>query len=361
MRRYPLLEIDRKKLRKNGALFAGLCRKHGAQLFAVTKGFHGIPEVAETLLEAGCCGLADSRLSNIQSLRENGFSCEILCIRTPSYSEVRQLVRLADGCLVSETSVLSTLEQEAAFRKKKFNVLLMLDLGDLREGWFDEEEFVEAAVTVERKFRWLHLKGTGTNLGCYGSIKATPENLGRLIAVTEIIEARIGRRLEWISGGGTNLFPLLYEGRLPGRINHIRAGEGLTTGKDLIDFYSLHIPGAIRDCFVLKGELVEVRRKPTYPVGEFADDFFDNASSYVDRGIRLRGLVNLGRGDFTDLRYLTPRDPGIETVGCSSDYLIVDLEESPRDWKIGEIVSFDVDYRSLLSASGSPSVSRVFL
>ena len=54
---------------------------------------------------------------------------------------------------------------------------------------------------VENEMKNLNLAGVGTNLGCYGSIEATADKLDELVAIAERIEAKIGRTLEYISGG----------------------------------------------------------------------------------------------------------------------------------------------------------------
>ena len=78
----------------------------------------------------------------------------------------------------------------------------MTDLGDLREGFWDQDELVQTALEVEREMPHLELAGVGTNLDCYGTVQATPEKMNQLVAVAERVEAAIGRKLDIISGGG---------------------------------------------------------------------------------------------------------------------------------------------------------------
>ena len=81
----------------------------------------------------------------------------------------------------------------------------MADLGDLREGFWSREELVDAALEVEYKLDHLELAGVGTNLGCYGSVAATPEKLRELVSAAEAVERAIGRELQYISGGASTL------------------------------------------------------------------------------------------------------------------------------------------------------------
>ena len=76
----------------------------------------------------------------------------------------------------------------------------MVDLGDLREGFWDKDELLEAALLTENELHNLKLAGIGTNLGCYGAVAATPEKLEELVERAEMIEEKIGRELEFILG-----------------------------------------------------------------------------------------------------------------------------------------------------------------
>jgi hypothetical protein len=57
--------------------------------------------------------------------------------------------------------VLEALDREAARAGRRHGVVLMMDLGDLREGWFEEGEFLDAVARVEREFAALELWESG--------------------------------------------------------------------------------------------------------------------------------------------------------------------------------------------------------
>ena len=151
-----------------------------------------------------------------------------MLIRIPMFNEINELVKFASVSLNSELETLNMIQKECELQGKKHKVILMLDLGDLREGVFDEEEFINLAEYVENNLKDVELYGVGTNLGCYGSIRPTEENLGRLCEIAEIIESKINRRLDMISGGATSSLPLLIDGKMPKRVNNLRIGEGNT-------------------------------------------------------------------------------------------------------------------------------------
>ena len=357
--RYPMVELDLKKLRNNVDQVMKRCGELGISLAGVIKGFTGIPEGAQQFAEAGADFIASSRLEQIQSCIDYGIKASYMLIRVPMQSEIEEVVRIIDISLNSEAEVLKALNKEALKQRKVHKVILMIDLGDLREGFWDKQELLDAAMMVEKECDGLYLAGVGTNLGCYGSIKATPEKMNELIADAEMLEKAIGRRLDIISGGATSSFPMVLDGTMPGRINNLRIGEGIILAKDLKDLYHMDMSFMFQDAFTLKAQVIEVKKKPSYPVGELAYDAFGNVGTYTDKGIRKKVLLALGKVDFAFPDMIYPRDRGIEILGASSDHLILDVEDAERDFKVGDIVEFDLCYATIVYATNSPNVRIV--
>ena len=173
--RYPLLEIDLDKLKANLAALIERCQSLSVEVAGVVKGFSALPEAAGVYTECGVRSLASSRLSQLRALRGAGVSCERVLIRIPMLSELPEVAEVADMSLQSELETLRALNAVCAKRGTRHRVILMADLGDLREGFWSREELVDAALEVEYKLDHLELAGVGTNLGCYGSVAATPE------------------------------------------------------------------------------------------------------------------------------------------------------------------------------------------
>lgn len=355
-KKYPVVEVDLKKLKHNIDEMVRRCREKGISVAGVVKGFNAIPETLRLYEESDCTQIASSRLEHLEDARNMGLKGPFLAIRIPMLSEVPDLVRLADMSLNSELTVVKAIDEECKRQGKKHSVILMADLGDLREGYWDKEEMVEAASYIENNLDKVYLAGVGTNLGCYGSINATPEKMEELISVAESIERRIGRRLDIISGGGTTSFPLVYNNTMPKRINHLRMGEGIALGKDLQDLWGLDMSFLNKNVFTLKAEIIEIKDKPSYPVGEIFVDCFGNRGEYVDRGIRKRAIVGVGKVDFALDSQLEPRTKGVEVLGSSSDHLILDIEETNEGLKVGDILEFDLRYSTMVYLTSSKYV-----
>jgi len=353
---YPVLEIDLKKLRHNVDQIVQICKRQGIDVAGVIKGFTGIPQGAKEFKDAGCRYIASSRLEQIEGVMEHGVSGPFMLIRTPMLSEAGDVVRLTDISLNSERKVLEELNREAEKQSKLHEVILMVELGDLREGFWSKEELLDAALLVERKLDHLFLAGVGVNLGCYGSIMATREKMDELIADAEMIEEAIGRKLNIISGGATSSLPLVMNGTIPERINNLRIGEGIILARDLQVLYQMDMSFLNQDVFLLKAEVIETKNKPSYPIGVLAFDAFGKTGTYADKGIRKKALAALGKADFAYMDMIFPKDKGIEILGASSDHLILDIEEAERNIEVGDILEFDLSYASLVFASNSPSV-----
>lgn len=350
---YPMVEVDLKKLRHNIDEVVMRCAARGISVAGVVKGFNGILPAMRQFEESACAAVASSRLEHLEAARNEGMKGPFMTLRVPMLSELPELVRLADISLNSELEVLKALNSECEKQRRRHSVILMADLGDLREGFWDKDEMKQAAVYVEKELRNLHLAGVGTNLGCYGSIVPTVENMNQLIAIAESIEGAIGRRLEIISGGATSSLPLVLNGTMPERINHLRIGEGVSLGRDLQDLWGLDMSFLHTDVFTVKAEIIEIKDKPSYPVGEIFVDAFGKRPEYTDRGMRKRALVGLGKLDVAMTDMLVPRAPGIEVLGGSSDHLILDIADDPVERRVGDILEFDVLYATMLYSTAS--------
>ena len=353
MRQYPQLEFDLALLRSNADAVISRCRGMGIRVCGVIKGVDGLPEAARVLRAAGAEELGTSRLEQVAKCRAAGVPGPWLLIRIPGLTELPDVVALCETSLQSEWPTLLALEEECLRQNKTHRVIVMTDLGDLREGFWDKDELVDVCERVERELPHVHLAGIGVNLTCYGSTKPTPEKMNELVGLARQVEQRIGRKLEIVSGGATSSFTLVHWGTMPAGVNHLRIGEAILLGKDLQVDWGIRDMDYLRmDALTLRAEVVEVKDKPTYPIGEFAIDAFGRKPVYEDRGIRRRAILALGRADVGELESLIPREPGLTVIGGSSDHCIVDVEDCPRRLQVGDIVEFSLCYSHMLYATG---------
>ena len=361
MRQYPQLEFDLALLRSNADAVISRCRGMGIRVCGVVKGVDGMPEAARVLRAAGAAELGTSRLEQVATCRAAGVPGPWLLIRIPGLTELPDVVALCETSLQSEWPTLLALEEECLRQNKTHRVIVMTDLGDLREGFWDKDELVDVCERVERELPHVHLAGIGVNLTCYGSTKPTPEKMNELVGLARQVEQRIGRKLEIVSGGATSSFTLVHWGTMPAGVNHLRIGEAILLGKDLQVDWGIRDMDYLRmDALTLRAEVVEVKDKPTYPIGEFAIDAFGRKPVYEDRGIRRRAILALGRADVGELESLIPREPGLTVIGGSSDHCIVDVEDCPRRLQVGDIVEFSLCYSHMLYATARSDMRIIF-
>lgn len=361
MRQYPQLEFDLALLRSNADAVISRCRGMGIRVCGVIKGVDGLPEAARVLRAAGAAELGTSRLEQVAKCRAAGVPGPWLLIRIPGLTELPDVVALCETSLQSEWPTLLALEEECLRQNKTHRVIVMTDLGDLREGFWDKKELVDVCERVERDLPHVQLAGIGVNLTCYGSTKPTPEKMNELVGLARQVEQRIGRKLEIVSGGATSSFTLVHWGTMPAGVNHLRIGEAILLGKDLQVDWGIRDMDYLRmDALTLRAEVVEVKDKPTYPIGEFAIDAFGRKPVYEDRGTRRRAILALGRADVGELESLIPREPGLTVIGGSSDHCIVDVEDCPRRLQVGDIVEFSLCYSHMLYATARSDMRIIF-
>ncbi|MBQ6400781.1 MAG: alanine racemase [Firmicutes bacterium] len=358
---YPKLIVDLQKLKHNIDVVQLACRDQGVEIAGIIKGCTGLGPCAMQYERAGCAYIGSSRLEQLAPLREMGIQAPLMMVRVPMLSEVEDVVRICDISLNSEVAVLKALNAQARTQDKEHQVILMADCGDLREGFWDKDEMVEVAVMVEKDLHNLHLAGVGVNVGCYGSLLPTPEKLQELVDIAERIEERIGRELEIISGGATSSLMRVDDGNLPPRVNHLRIGEGILLAYDLPHLYGYDHHHLHQDVFKLRAEVIEVKTKPSHPVGEIGFDAFGHRIKYEDRGMRRRALLGIGKCDYGDPEELICCEPGAQVLGASSDHTILDIEDAERDLKVGDIIEFDIKYATIVYLTNSGNVEKVYI
>ena len=276
-------------------------------------------------------------------------------LRIPSLCEVQQVVETTDISLNSELVTIRALGKAASQQNKDHQVILMVDVGDLREGVLPGDVLPLAAeiVTVPG----IKLVGLGTNIGCYGGLVATHENTAIICELAAAIEEELGVHLPYLSGGNTRTSVLLDEGTMPPGLHHLRLGEGILLGN-----YTLAgrlIPESFQDAFVLQAPVIEFKVKPSRPQGSIAQDAFGQTPNFMDKGLRKRAIVAVGRQDL-GAGWLIPMDQGVELLGASSDHLIIDTTDAIRDITVDSALSFRLDYGSLVGLMTSPYIDKVY-
>lgn len=353
---YPRLVIDLKKIKNNLDKITELVKGSNCSLMIVTKGYCADLEIYKILENSNIDYLADSRIQNLKEYE--GTSKERVLLRLPMNSEVDEVVKYSDISLNSEMKTIRNLNEAAIKQNKKHKILLMIDLGDLREGiFFKNEEEIYTTVEEILQLKNIDLFGLGVNLTCYGAVIPKRDNLSVLVEIAEKIEHKYNIKLSMISGGNSSSVYLIDKKELPEGINNLRVGEAFLLGGETA--YSQMLEGFYDDAFTLEAEIIELKEKQSIPIGETGVDAFGNTPVYEDRGVIKRAIIAVGRQD-VDPDNLHPIDSKIDILGASSDHLILDTSKSDRQYNVGDIVNFKLSYSSLLRATTSGYVGREY-
>ncbi|MDD6042406.1 MAG: ornithine racemase Orr [Eubacteriaceae bacterium] len=360
---YPKLVINLKKLQDNLNACATITKDHGkCSLMIVTKGLCADKEMVNMLAESDVVDyIADSRVKNIATFAENAraHGKKTVLLRIPMHCEVEEVVKYVDLSFNSELSTIRLLNEEAGKAGKVHNILLMIDLGDLREGiFFQNEDLIFQAVEEILAMENINLYGIGVNLTCYGAIIPKYDNLSKLVEIGKKIEDKFGIKLEMVSGGNSSSIYLVDKGELPEGINNLRLGESFLLGNDTA--YETKLPGTVSDALILQAQIIELKEKPSLPIGEVGVDAFGEKPYYEDRGIMKRAIIGIGKQD-TDLGSMTPVDSQVEIMGGSSDHIILDVTHCDKEYKVGDIVEFELGYGGMLKTATSAYVEREYI
>lgn len=348
----PRLEIDLDKIHSNSRCLVEALAARGVSVTGITKAGLGSPAIAHAMLRAGVTSLGESRVASLARLRQSTVSTTLRLIRSPMLSEAERVVEHADISFNTELVVIRRLSIAAQAAGTVHGVLLMVELGDLREGIMPED----LATTVEETLRQPNLTfaGIGTNLACRSGVLTDANNMAELSALADSIEAQFGVSLGTVSGGNSASLEWALSGADTGRINELRLGEAILLGRDPTN--RRPIAGLHMDAFTLVAEVIESKVKPSMPVGALGESTFGVVTDPQDRGNVHQVLLAIGHQDCDPYGLSVTLDLSIS--GATSDHLVVECGEIAL--QVGEEVRFEPNYGTLLRAMSSSCVAKVW-
>ncbi len=344
---YPRLIINAKKIAHNIDYITKLCHQKDISVMGVTKAICAHPDIIEIFENSRLDYIADSRLENLMYPSKK---MKVL-LRVSMPSEARMVVNYTDISLQSSLETIKILQKAAFLQKKKHAIILMFDIGDLREGLYYTHHYMQIVEKI-MSFNNIDLVGIGTNLTCYGGVLPTPEIMKRLSDIAKAIEEKFAFKLQIISGGNSSSFEMLRKEELVG-INNLRFGELIFLGRETA--YSNDVEELYQDAFTLEAEVIEHALKPSVPDGQLGVNAFGEKVVFEDKGLIHRMILGIGRQEVRS-DDIVPLDNDLEIIGSSSDHLLVN--DLLNKYKVGDIISFKLSYGGLLGATTSKYVKK---
>ena len=145
--RCPQIRVDLNKLVENAQTLSALLAEHEMKFHYVTKCFCAWEPMLEVLADAGIRDFADARLENIELLKR--WARDSMLLRVPMISEADDVVCLCDSSLNSELTAIKALSDAALTLGKTHGVILMVELGDLREGVLPEDAWLYGSSRID--------------------------------------------------------------------------------------------------------------------------------------------------------------------------------------------------------------------
>jgi len=351
--------IDLDAMRHNIRVINEWMEKHGATWTLVTKVLCGHRDTLRALYDLGVRSVADSRLTNLQAIDDIvPRDVERWYLRLPHASAIPRIIRLTDVSLNSEMEIIEALDTEARKQNRLHRIIVMIELGDLREGILPGSliKFYQHLFRFEN----IEVLGIGANLGCLSGAVPSIDQFTQLALYRELLELKFERKLSMISAGTSAVIPLMLEGSLPRGINHFRIGEAAFLGTDLVNGGTI---GGLRDDVItLEAEVVELKKKSLVPLGETTTMTpFEPVGEAIDTSPGQRGyraVVTLGQLD-TEVSGLTPLDPDHHIAGASSDLSVINLGDDPGEVAVGDSLRFRPNYGATVRLMSNRYIDQV--
>lgn len=353
------LSINTEKILGNIKKLNKYLSKNNIKWTLVTKMLCGNKSVLEKILFnpeiKNIHSLGDSRLSNLKAIKEIKPDIVTMYIKPPAPNIVSNIIKYCDISLNSSYSTIEKLNAEAGKQGKRHRIIVMIEMGELREGIVRDEvlQFYSKIFKLEN----IDIIGIGTNLGCMYGVEPTYDKLIQLSLYKYLIDAKFGTNLELISGGTSITLPLIDKKKVPASINHFRIGEAALLGVSPLDGKKFR--DLSTNTIQFSAEILEISKKEVVPDGVIGEgnvghtvefDESENRESY-------RCIVDFGQLD-VDVNNIFPKDDAISFVGTTSDMTVYDLGNNEAGYKMGGQLQFRPNYTSIARLMNSRYMSK---
>lgn len=351
------LKLYQTKLEHNYRFLDNLFQQNNIKWGVTTKLLCGYEEYLKEVIQLGPSEILDSRVSNLKTIKKINPDIRTVYIKPPPKESIDEIVQYANVSLNTELSTIKMISKEAVRQKKHHEIIIMIEMGDLREGVMREDllNFYEQVFELPN----VSIVGLGTNLNCLHGVMPSSDKLIQLSLYKQLIELKFKKDIPLVSGGTTVTIPLLLRKELPKGVNHFRVGEALFFGNNLFTMET--ISGMEAGVFELFTQIIEISQKPMVPSGQLGTTPHGEASD-IDEALygqkHYRAILDIGYLDINP-EYLLPVDETINIIDASSDMLVLDVGKNDQNYKVGDKIKFRLKYMGALSLMNSDYIDKI--
>lgn len=362
------LVINTKKIQNNIKTLSKYFKAHNIEWSLVTKVFSGDKEFLKRILTDDVIeninSIGDSRLTSLKNLKEVNPNMRTIYIKPPAKVYVDEVVKYADISLNSSYNTIKALNEAAKNNDLVHHIIIMVELGELREGVKKSEliQFYEKVFELSN----INVIGIGSNLGCMYGVKPTYDKLLQLSLYEELISTKFNQDLKFVSGGTSITLPLVENKTIPKDINHFRVGEAAFFGISPLD--NDQFKDLSTDTFEFKANIIELEEKLIVPDGVLSDanvghtavfNIEDKSETSI-KAILDFGLLDVEKDDLESL------DGDLKFVGITSDMLVLDIgnnktKEGKKKYSIGDKIKFKPNYMAVARLLNSKFIEKKFV
>lgn len=348
--------LNKEKLSHNFAFLNKMFTKHNIEWAVVSKILCGNKEYIREVINLGIKQICDSRVSNLKVIKDIDPKIETIYIKPPAKRSLKNIIKYADISINTEFTTIKLLNEESKKLNKIHKIIIMIEMGELREGVMGDDfiDFYESVFNLSN----IEVVGIGTNLNCLYGVLPNQDKLIQLSLYEQLIEAKFNKNITYVSGGSSVTIPLIFKGLLPKSINHFRVGETLFLGTDV--YNDSTIRNMEHNVFQLFAEIIELSEKPIVPSGEMGTNVEGAEYEFNDSDIgknSFRAILDIGLLDVED-KHILPKDNSIEIAGSSSDMIVLDIGKNSKNYKVGDLIEFQLDYMGTLSVLNSKYIEK---
>ncbi|MFT4535831.1 MAG: putative amino acid racemase [Saprospiraceae bacterium] len=361
------LIISTTKIQNNIKYLSAFFKSKNINWSLITKVFSGDKEFLKNVLTNDVIksidSVGDSRLTSLKNLKAVNPGMRTIYIKPPAEMYADEVIKYADISLNSSFTTIKALNEAAKKANKVHQIIIMIELGDLREG----VKRSELMMFYEKIFKFSNIEiiGIGSNLGCMYGIEPTYDKLLQLSLYKELISAKFKKELKYISGGTSITLPLIENDLVPKDVNHFRVGEAIFFG--VSPLYNKQFKELSTDTFAFTANIIELDEKLIVPDGVISDANIGHVADYDKediKGTSMKAILDFGLLDVNekDLEFM---DDELDYVGITSDMIVIDLGQNRTKngeikYRIGDKISFRPNYMAVARLLNSKFIDRKY-